>query len=74
MMASLPQQPEQDPNQMPPAVNPFVPNAPLEAQAQAQGQMPMNPLISAIAQHLGMMNMLRARANQQMVASPNTIE
>lgn len=54
--------------------NPYLPNQPLEAAAQTQGQTPMHPLVNAIAQRLGLTNLLRNRANTQMVAGPGSID
>lgn len=50
-----------------PPSSPFLPNQGLEQQAQAQGNMPMHPIIAALVTRMGLLNMLRNRANQQMV-------
>lgn len=50
-----------------PLVSPmFLPNAPLEQQATLTGmQTEMNPMIQQIANHLGLLNMLRNQQNQK---------
>lgn len=49
------------------ANNPFLLDQVLEKQA-APAQPPMNPLVNALMQRLGVMNMVRNRSNNQMVA------
>lgn len=46
--------------------NPYVLNQPLEQAAQPD-RPPMHPIVAAIMQHLGLMNMIRNRGNQQVV-------
>jgi hypothetical protein len=45
--------------------SPFTPDQSLESQAQAQGQVPMHPLVQALVKKLGLMSLLRNRANTQ---------
>lgn len=47
----------------PPPASPFQFSPGLEQQA-APANIPMNPLIQSIAQHLGLLNMLRNRSNE----------
>lgn len=47
--------------------SPFQFNPGLENQA-AGGNVPMNPMVQKIMQHLGLMNLIRNRSNSQMVA------
>lgn len=49
-------------------MNPMVPNPNLEQAAVAQGgQIPLNPWIQQIMQHMGMMNFIRNRMNNQVL-------
>lgn len=49
--------------------NPFILDPGLEQAAQP-GNVQMNPLVHAIAKHLGLMSLIRNRSNQGM-ADPN---
>lgn len=57
-------QPPQNPNPNP---NPLLPNQALEQQA-ASANPPMHPMVAAIMQHLGLLNMIRNQNNAAMVA------
>lgn len=51
-----------------PGQNPYMPNPALEQAAQTQtGAPPLHPLVAAIASHLGLLNLVRNRANQAIV-------
>lgn len=49
------------------AQNPFVLNQALEQQAAPQNP-PMHPIVAAIMQHLGLLNMIRNQSNAGLVA------
>lgn len=65
------QMPPTNPQPMPgqvPTPNPFQLNAPLEAQAQTQGLRPeTSPIVMAMMQHMGLLNMIRNRGNEQVI-------
>lgn len=54
---------------IPPAAvqpSPLILNQPLEQAAQPD-RAPMHPIVAAIMNHLGLMNLIRNRGNQQIV-------
>ncbi len=55
-----------NPGLAPPSANPFVLNQPLE-QAAAPARTPMHPIVAAIMNHLGLLNMIRNQGNQGVV-------
>ena len=60
----------------PAPINPdFLPNPQLEQAMQAQtGAQPLHPLVAAIMNHLGLLNMVRNRTNQATVDPETPIQ
>lgn len=55
-----------------PTQNPYLLNQALETAANTQGQSaPLHPLVAAIMQHMGLLNIVRNR-NNQMTVDPET--
>lgn len=51
----------------PPPPASLHPDIPLEAQAQAMGNIPVEPLLAQVMHKFGLLNMLRNQANQSYV-------